>query len=593
MKERESLKRGHALEEVAVQTTTPPKEPRGKGGSFPLTSSMLTSSPPVVHNDSELLGPSSTLFHSSSYSTSSLPKVGGWELAKEPPPLGSDLLNAIPQYSSINGVDTRLQQISIAPIGIAPQSQEGAPPVVQQAIVKGLSPPRFSGEEEDWGLFMKEWKEYVHNLSPLIPVSNEELLILFSMALPPHLKKEVDFMKGEKGGRITFLEVTQQFGALFTRNRQVALRRKLRELTLPNSGKITPQIWREFEIDFRSCIRELPQMGKEEIGECLRGKLASFMVTWVVEKEMELSRTSPIVELHIHENISAMEQLRSNIQALTGANIKDIKTLSSGGFDLIFGSMFDAKAVLELNGKFLVGSTQPIMAQCKDHVLGTLEMFELIREKLVARQRVDDWNGPKNGNMRQARAIMEETPNTPRRSRSPGPPKKGGKEGRENSPSQGEGEGKQTREQKPQANTPQAAKNTTPLPTNSHGEVGNASVPTWRTTPQSNHFERTKGGAKGFGGRGKGTWYPNQYARNPLVYGHGGTWNNLGSKGYDKGFSHGYGKSGQNFNGKGKGKGKNNQKGGNQSGFKGGQKGGQKWEGNSQPNPSSNELGSQ
>ena len=97
-------------------------------------------------------------------------------------------------------------------------------------------------------------------------MSNEELLILFSMALPPNLKKEVDFMKGENGGKVTFLEVTQYFGNMFTRNRQAALRKKLRELILPNSGKITPQIWREFEIDFRSCIRELTKWGRRKSG---------------------------------------------------------------------------------------------------------------------------------------------------------------------------------------------------------------------------------------------------------------------------------------------------------------------------------------
>ena len=186
--------------------------------------------------------------------------------------------------------------------------------MVQQAIVKGLVPPHFSGEEEDWGTFMKDWKEYIHNLSPLVPVSNEELLILFCMALPPNLKKEVDFMKGERGGKITFFEVTQQFGAMYTRNRQVALRRKLRELILPNSGKITPQIWREFEIDFRNCVRELPQMGKEEIGDYLRGKLANFMVQWVTEREMELNRTSPMVVVQIPEHVVAVDVMRHNLQ---------------------------------------------------------------------------------------------------------------------------------------------------------------------------------------------------------------------------------------------------------------------------------------
>ena len=100
-------------------------------------------------------------------------------------------------------------------------------------------------------------------------------------------------MRGENGGKVTFLEVTQYFNTMYTRNRQAALRKKLRDLSLPNSGKVTPQIWREFEIDFRNCVRELPQIGKDEIVECLKGKLAGFMVSWVVDKEMGLNKKDP------------------------------------------------------------------------------------------------------------------------------------------------------------------------------------------------------------------------------------------------------------------------------------------------------------
>ena len=83
----------------------------------------------------------------------------------------------------------------------------------------------------------------------------------------------MEFLGHERGGNVTFLELMQHFNALFTRNRGTALRRKLRELSLPKSGKITPQILRNFEIDFRECIRESPQLSKEELGESFRSKL--------------------------------------------------------------------------------------------------------------------------------------------------------------------------------------------------------------------------------------------------------------------------------------------------------------------------------
>ncbi len=61
-------------------------------------------------------------------------------------------------------------------------------------------------------------------------------------------------------------------------------------MNLPNLGRIPPQIWREVEIDFRNCVRELPHMGKKEIGECVKGKLAGFIVIWLVNREMDRNK---------------------------------------------------------------------------------------------------------------------------------------------------------------------------------------------------------------------------------------------------------------------------------------------------------------
>ena len=77
--------------------------------------------------------------------------------------------------------------------------------------------------------------------------TDTETLMLFAMSLPKHLKKEVEFLSHEKGESITFAEVMHHFNSEFTRNRATALRRKLRELGLPKTGKITPQILRTFE----------------------------------------------------------------------------------------------------------------------------------------------------------------------------------------------------------------------------------------------------------------------------------------------------------------------------------------------------------
>ena len=92
----------------------------------------------------------------SSSSQSEHPSSSGWVLTPEKPRSGVDLVGTLPDYPSVRGVDSRLQQISISPISATqvPPLQGGGS-VVQQAIVRGLVPPKFSGNEEDWGGFLK------------------------------------------------------------------------------------------------------------------------------------------------------------------------------------------------------------------------------------------------------------------------------------------------------------------------------------------------------------------------------------------------------------------------------------------------------
>ena len=72
---------------------------------------------------------------------------------------------------------------------------------IQQAIFRGLSPPKFSGNEEDWGTFTKDFKEYARVLGQQKQPSDSEILMLFSMSLPPHLKKKRNFWDTKEATR--------------------------------------------------------------------------------------------------------------------------------------------------------------------------------------------------------------------------------------------------------------------------------------------------------------------------------------------------------------------------------------------------------
>ena len=66
-----------------------------------------------------------------------------------------DALSAIPTFSAVTGADGRPNHIQIRPVRALPQADGGGGgnagvSAIQQAILRGLTPPKFSGNEEDW-----------------------------------------------------------------------------------------------------------------------------------------------------------------------------------------------------------------------------------------------------------------------------------------------------------------------------------------------------------------------------------------------------------------------------------------------------------
>ena len=128
-----------------------------------------------------------------------------------------------------------------------------------------------------------------------------------------------------------------------------------------------------------------------------------------------------------------VDQVKTNLSNLTGAPIKEIKLVENDAYEITLNTTEDAQKFLSLNGRNIAGHDQPILASRRDHVLGVLDIFRLVHEKLEMRQRVDDWNGNKNGNNRQARAISKQktsdldqpkSPTTPKGSEGVGTPRK-------------------------------------------------------------------------------------------------------------------------------------------------------------------------
>ena len=164
---------------------------------------------------------------------------------------------------------------------------------------------------------------------------------------------------------------------------------------MKRSGKITPQILRNFEVEFRECICELPHLGKEEIGENLRSKLLDYMTQWIVEREKDLDRNFPVLHLRFPITTYTPAQVQVAIQGLSGVIIKKISALDTGFYEIHCHTNEDAKKIRNLSGRYVARNPSPIMVVVKEHVLGVNEVFEVLRDKVDIKQRVAETNALK------------------------------------------------------------------------------------------------------------------------------------------------------------------------------------------------------
>ena len=154
------------------------------------------------------------------------------------------------------------------------------------------------------------------------------------------------------------------------------------ELNLLTSGKITPEIWRDFEIDFKTCVREIPDMSKQEIADCLRTKLPEFMIKWVFEREKEIDRNAPVAIVQIPNTTYTSDHAQHALTQLTKADIRGVVVLEPGRYEVTCSTTTYLRLLKEVSGRYIAGATQPIMVQDKPYVMGVSDIFEVVHEEL-------------------------------------------------------------------------------------------------------------------------------------------------------------------------------------------------------------------
>ena len=164
---------------------------------------------------------------------------------------------------------------TVSVIGAEPSSEvmnmaSGIP--VWQQIARTIVTPSFDGSAEKWGSFLWDWTEYIKKVASGKILADGVLLSLFEACIPENLREELKLKKKQTGGKVTYAEFLAQLENRFGRNRGAMMRRNWYDVELRNPGKVTAEVWKEFEVRFRSAWLEVPDSTVQEAYRLLQTK---------------------------------------------------------------------------------------------------------------------------------------------------------------------------------------------------------------------------------------------------------------------------------------------------------------------------------
>ena len=169
---------------------------------------------------------------------------------------------------------------------------------LMQEILKSLVKPKFSGRNLDWQAFVKDWERYVSKISCGSSLSDSDRLALFEGCLDSETNLWLQSLKDSENG-ISYQEFFAKLEDKYGIYKDKGARKRWQDLSIPDSGKLSPRDWESFEIRFRLAQKEVFDATEEEAYRLLSSKLQYNMNVWVVDKETELNNKHPGLYLQI------------------------------------------------------------------------------------------------------------------------------------------------------------------------------------------------------------------------------------------------------------------------------------------------------
>ena len=257
-------------------------------------------------------------------------------------------------------------------------------------LSRSQSAPKFSGKKEDWQNFLRKFDSWVRAISSGRTVLDGELLQLLNSCLPEFLQKELQLLEREKGKMPNYVEFRGRLEAMYGRAQSESMRKKWHDVQMPRGiGKVTPQHFQEFRVNFKLAMADVPDATPEEARRLLREKMPPFMEKWVIELEAKRMKNHPIIELVTKEGIAAVA-IQASVGNWVGTPPKKVETKGGGVYHVYFEDDVVAHKLLELHGRSLMGHGKTIQARTVEQHLGVEEIFREVTYQMETQETMAD-----------------------------------------------------------------------------------------------------------------------------------------------------------------------------------------------------------
>jgi peptidoglycan hydrolase-like protein with peptidoglycan-binding domain len=170
----------------------------------------------------------------------------GLRLVKRSTPLANVTTIPMPttrNTSAPHEAGTSVREVRVAPVQAQPGLHFLPAPLVDSIMAR--HPGRFSGNAEDWPEWRRRWIPFLREVESAWPaVSDRQKLALFRSALDEAgallLDRQME-MQGDVDYESYFAEVDLDYGG----EDKEAIRKKMKKLKLPTTGKVTEKEWRQ------------------------------------------------------------------------------------------------------------------------------------------------------------------------------------------------------------------------------------------------------------------------------------------------------------------------------------------------------------